>query len=334
MARARRRLIGIGTFGLTCILAVGAAAAQDAEDLRGRAERTVAAVEMYIQATEAPRDVPASMAAEVSILRGHATALEADMREIVRLLDRAGGGFAPNATFNARFDAETRTDLFSVDGPSLSEAVAEAQVRRLQSDTGLDGVEIRCCPTILEGFETAPEFALAGALTDIWTGFDNNDAARARVIIADSDRIVAQFRRKLLDGFPAMPWEFALNFQGTEAGPTPHQLVWLHPSLGLEVRTGQLPVGTNHLSPVLVIQMLGYNRYLLGSMSGFQRAVNYLGFAAAMSLNAEAGRDRLRYGGLMHVGNYVSVGATYGDADWQLLLSSSKLLDVVMGAVN
>lgn len=253
--------------------------------------------------------------------------------EVAGCMDIAGNAlatlepqrFASLETFRARFSEKPRSDQFELLLDSSLDTTKKCKVNRLLFI--LHTRKLRCCDELTETNLTAPEFALAGQLDNDWAGYEGNFGER---VVEKTREVLSLFERKLLDGFPATPWEYMLNFQGGRDGPSPHQLIWLHPNLGLEVDPEGVGEGQNRLQPVLVLQALGYNRYLLHAKEGFGRKLNYIGFAGILTFNSTKGLDAVRYGGLVHLGNYLSVGTTFGDSEWRLYLSSDKVFDQVV----
>lgn len=280
-----------------------------AADLERRAAATILAIDAYFGD---PR-VGQAASDEALVFRTFTRELRGAMESILPVARTVASGGSHAGLFGARLSGRR---LVAAD---LVDAAASTRIDRLLP---LDDV-IRCCDTL--NASTAPaERALAGMLSQIWSGFARDQLGPTIVRLRDA---YARFEEKLLEGFPAMPWEYVLNFQGGREGPSVHQLIWAHPSIGFEVdpRASQ---GSTHIRSVLVVQAAGYNFYFLGA--GPLRGLKYLGTAAILTLNTTAGQDRWRRGGLVHLGNRVSLGATYGDTRWIWFASSDRLTDAIV----
>lgn len=318
---------------------VNPARAQDTQEsverLQQIARQTTERVQQYLEAT-ANQDL-SPVEADI---RRHLLAHRKAAEEVKNCIAEAGKAlakldpqrFARMDTFRARFDERARSKQFEHQVDVTVDLTANCRVDRL---TFSPGDRFPGCCRLLDQNELGADdlmvasrvFVLAEDLGRIWTGYEGNFGERT---VKKTQEVLSLFERKLLDGFPATPWEYMLNFQGGRDGPSPHQLIWLHPNLGLEVDPKGVGEGQNRLQPVLVLQALGYNRYLLHTKEGFGRKLNYIGFAGILTFNSTKGLDAVRYGGLVHLGNYLSVGTTFGDSEWRLYLSSDKVFDQVV----
>ncbi len=238
-------------------------------------------------------------------------------------------------TFKGRFDSDTRRRLFGEKLDRISNKVSECHVNRLLIRRGR---RVACCNEINRNRDTKlggglePELNLSGRLTEIWEPYTEIEELVENTIDGNK-KIVARFRRKLLEGFPIMPWEAALNLHGDDNGPSQHQIIWAHFNMGFEDGV-QVDPGDNRIQPVLTLQGLGYNRYFLSKDKGVWRKLNYLGVAGIITLNGRKSVKTIRYGGVVHFGNYVSVGSTYGDGEWLVYASSNKVVDQILRIWN
>lgn len=295
-------------FFILCI--PGLAQAEDtlrknATDLKDRAERTIAAVDGYFAkppSTKADAD-------EVRLFRGFAGELRVAMAKVIQVAAPVVGS---GDTFNRRFDADRTASADLVDLASQG---------RLNRFVPLVNGAVACCDSLTTANAPA-ETAFAESLAEIWKGFG---AAQLEDSISKLTRVYDKFESKLLKGFPAMPWEYVLNFHGDRDGPSAHQMIWAHPSLGFEI-DDKAADGTSQARTVLTIQAIGYNRY-------FFKGINYIGAAAIVTVNATEGRDRWRKGAAMHFGNVASVGVTHGDRRWIMFVASDRLGDKLVGAL-
>jgi hypothetical protein len=276
---------------------------ETATDLKSRAEQTVAAIDAYF-ANPAPSKGDAQ---ELQQFRGFARELRQAMDEVVRVATPLAGS---GSTFMERFDTtRARVDLVDL--------ASRGRLNRFIPP--VDGAPA-CCESLTK--DAAPsEFALVEALSAAWKGFGPDLLAQS---IRDMSAIYGKFEKKLLKGFPAMPWEYILNFHGDRNGPSPHQLILAHPSLGFEV-DNKAAEGTSQARAVLAMQF-GYNHY-------FFKGINYVGAAFIATANATAGRDRWRKGAAIHFGNVATVGATHGDDRWIVFVASDRLGDKLVGAL-
>jgi hypothetical protein len=274
-----------------------------AVDAGRRAAQTVTAVEGYFKAHPAEPAGESELDAERRVFRGFARQLESGMRRAALV-----AGERDPATFAARFRAP---------GDDAVDAAAAAGLHRFVLRDGTP----RCCDELTAASAPA-EHALAVTLEGIWKGFGDEELAAT---IARMAHTYDRFESKLLKGFPAMPWEYMFNFQGTRDGPSRHQLIWLHPNVATEVDRHALD-GTSHVRPSFAVQVIGYNFYVF-------RGINYVGATTLLTVNATAGRDRWRRGGAVHLGNILSVGATRGDGHWTWYVASDRLADKLVGAL-
>lgn len=238
-------------------------------------------------------------------------------------------------TFKGRFDSDARRRVFAEKLSGLANEISDCRVNRLLP---AGTRPVRCCNKItlernakLEN-ELEPELTLTSFLGERWETYTEIKELVENTIQTNK-KIVGQFRRKLLDGFPIMPWEAALNLHGDDNGPSPHQIIWAHFNMGFEDGV-QVDPGDNRIQPVLTLQGLGYNRYFLSKDKGVWRKLNYLGVAGIITLNGRKGVKTIRYGGVVHFGNYVSVGGTYGDHVWRVYASSNKVVDQILKIWN
>jgi hypothetical protein len=313
---------------LLSLASAGIVLAQDQRDealekLRQISRESVPRVEQYLDQVKARglgTDVSEPVRKDLAVFAGHASRY-ADCMKLVRLEDFA---------FKTRFDSEMRQQLFS-----LVDQVAACKVNNLLIPVGER--EIGCCEALSEDTLTPsekeltrPEFSLAADLQRIWRGHSEKLAAET---IAEMQRSVTRFRRKLIDGFPGMPWEYVFNIQGDRRGPSPHQIIWAHFDVGMEQTTRVQP-GDLRVQPVLGFQALGYNYYFLDNDNWVGRKLKYVGFAGLVTVNGKSSVNTARYGGVFHFGNFVSVGSTYGDRRWRLYLSSNKAFDQILRIWN
>ena len=298
--------------------------AEYVEDLIGRAERTIERLSTYL--TASPRDRVPPLAADVEqeldAFRGNATSTRDCFLDAVPV----GRAFTTYDVFRARHDPEIREEVFRprafADVAAVVNLHRECRIDRLLLIPGSEPPELECC-TSLTRTVANPEFSVAADLGPVWDGYAGLQGQR---LVAELGKQYQRFERKLLNGFPAMPWEYVLNFSGGRSGPSPNQLIWLHPNAGVEALVGNVGDGQNRVQPVLALQVIGFNRYLF-SDTALARRLNYLGIAAIATVNTTQGRDHVRYGGLIHVGNYLSVGGTHGDDEWRLYFSSDRIAD-------
>jgi hypothetical protein len=241
---------------------------------------------------------------------------------------------ATRRTFSARHDGKLREDLFRV----AIDDLASCRVNRLTlAESARGSRETDCCQNTeikerdLSAAErplAEPIFQLGAEIPGLWSPLTDKCGPET---LASTKAVLARFERKLIDGFPAMPWEYIWNLHGNRDGPTPHQIIWLHPNMAAEVKTtGAINDGENRFQPVFVVQTLGYNRYFLKAEKGPLRRLNYIGLAGVVTFNTTEGRRVARPGGIFHFGNFLSVGATRGDGRWQLYVSSDKVFDQVL----
>jgi hypothetical protein len=264
--------------------------------------------------------VPAEMRTDLAAFAEHARKYIGCMK-LIRVEDFA---------FKARFDRELRESMFS--------AVDQLTACRVDNLLFAPGTRaLRCCTTLDEEALTPelkelakPEFELAADLGRTWSGFER---AFAEGTIQEMKRSLKRFERKLIDGFPGMPWEYILNIQGDRSGPSPHQIIWAHFDVGME-HASRTDSGDAKVQPVLGLQVLGYNRYFLDSENWAGERLKYVGFAALVTASGKKGVNAARYGGVFHFGNYISAGATYGDRKWRVYLSSNKAFDQILKIWN
>jgi hypothetical protein len=276
-----------------------------AADLKGRAEKTIAAVDDY--SAKPPSTV--ADADDLRLFRGFVRELRDAMARVVQV---AAPLAASADIFNSRFDSTRVTSADLVDLASRG---------RLNRFIPLVNGAVACCDSLTQAAAPA-EHAFAESLAAIWKGFG---PAQLEDSISRMTAVYKKFETKLLKGFPGMPWEYVLNFHGDRDGPSPNQIIWAHPSLGFEI-DDQAAEGTSQARTVLTIQALGYNRY-------FFKGINYIGLAAIVTVNATEGRDRWRKGAVVHFGNVASVGATRGDGRWIMFVASDRLGDKLVGAL-
>ncbi len=254
-----------------------------------------------------------------------------------KIINRDPERIRARRVFKGRFDQTIRRELFGLD--EMGECGASDLLLEPRLSEG-DPRVIHCCREELdqdllvdhEEKVLEPEFALAEALVATWEEFTAKTDFLTGAI-AENSRILEQFDRKLIDGFPGMPWEYVFNMMGDINGPSPHQIIWAHFNLGFEDGV-QVAPGDNRIQPVLTLQGLGYNRYFLSKDKGVWRKLNYLGVAGIITLNGRKGVTAVRYGGVVHFGNYVSVGSTYGDGAWRVYASSNKVVDQILKIWN
>jgi hypothetical protein len=276
-----------------------------AGDLKGRAAKTIAAVDDYFAK-------PASASAdaeELRLFRGFARELRDTMTRVVNFPPPPA---ASADTFHKRFDSGRVTSSDLVD------LASEGHLNRfIPLVTGA----VACCDSLTKA-QAPAEHGLAESLAETWKGFG---PGLLEASIAKMTAVYRKFEMKLLKGFPGMPWEYVLNFHGDRDGPSPNQIIWAHPSLGFEI-DDKASEGTSQARTVLTVQALGYNRY-------FFKGINYIGAAAIVTVNATEGRDRFRPGAAVHFGNLASVGATHGDRRWVIFVASDRLGDKLVGAL-
>lgn len=328
MRPVQTTIIRAGALTLLSLATAGIVLGQNQRDealerLRQISRESVPRVEQYLDQVKVRglgTDVPEPMRKDLAAFAGHASRYATCMK-LVRLDDFA---------FKARFDSGMRQEMFSV-----VDQVAACKVNNLLIPTGER--EIACCPTLNEDNLTPaqkeltkPEFALAADLKNIWKGYSEKLAGET---IAELQRSTVRFRRKLVDGFPGMPWEYIFNIHGDRRGPSPHQIIWAHFDVGME-QTTRVDPGDLVVQPVLGFQALGYNYYFLGSDNWAGKKLKYLGFAGLVTVNGKSSVNTARYGGVFHFGNFVSVGSTYGDHHWRLYLSSNKAFDQILRIWN
>lgn len=298
------------------------------ERLLRMARETVKAIDEYLRDGSDVATYPAEMQRDVKAFREHAVGARDQLRRFSAIAAGQPNELGATRVFDARFRPDVRDDAFAKPS-TLMDAVSQARRDRLMAirDVIRGGRVMRCCDQLVETTATQPEFALADRLADIWQDYAKEWAKEA---IARAERTRDRFVHKLLRGFPAMPWEYALNFQGDRNGPTSHQLIWLHPSAGFQVPAGSVAGGAARLESVLTIQALGYNRYFLDDRRLATR-LNYVGVAALVTLSPTAGEPKLGYGGAVHVGNLMSLGSTYRNAGWNVFLASDRWSDALIG---
>ncbi len=343
--RKNDMMVFLRTCALAAVLVFGGAAiagAQDAgsalpiERLKTIADQTIAGADRYLSkasTTDRSGIESPDLVSELEAYRRFAEQLRTCMAQVRKALvdtDR----FATQETFKARFEAEEREELLEFDDASKKtiNEISKCRRDRLLLEDG----KPPCCPGIqsgaggLLGRAIKPEVDFSLELVEIWRGYSDRLGGS---VIAETERVLERFDRKLIDGFPGMPWEYVFNIMGDINGPSPHQIIWAHFNLGFEDGV-QVTPGDNRIQPVLTLQGLGYNRYFLSKDKGVWRKLNYLGVAGIITLNGRKGVTAVRYGGVVHFGNYVSVGSTYGDGAWRVYASSNKVVDQVLRIWN
>lgn len=274
--------------------------------------------------------------------RGQTEKLKACMGDVAARLqllppDKTTRGQA----FDARFDGDIREGFkqkLADKKPILGGLWIKFTDCRFDNLLFTTSREIACCEGLMETVLTSepllqPVLTFTRELETI-----TRDLAVVRAWANDraierGKEILRRYERKLVAGFPGMPWEYMFNIFSTSGGPSPHQIIWAHFNLGFEDGV-QVTPGDNRIQPVLTLQGLGYNRYFLSKDKGVWRKLNYLGVAGIITLNGRKGVTAVRYGGVVHFGNYVSVGSTYGDGAWRVYASSNKVVDQVLRIWN
>jgi hypothetical protein len=283
-----------------------------AADIAGRAERSVEAVDTYFQRSPSEPQGGSTLDEEVRQYRVFARQLR-DAMTVVRGAAALPGSANGATAFGVRFDdASTR-----VSDRELVDLAARSRLDRFIPVKNAP----RCCDALTMDAAKA-EHTLAVTLEEVWKGFGQAALTEA---FTRMTAVYSQFEAKLLNGFPAMPWEYIVNFRGNRDGPSRHQLIWAHLSMGVEI-DNEAAAGTSQAHPVLAVQAIGYNFY-------FFRGINYLGATALLTMNATAGGDRWRRGAALHVGNIASIGATRGNGHWLLFVASDRLSDKLVGAL-
>lgn len=138
-----------------------------------------------------------------------------------------------------------------------------------------------------------------------------------------------QFRREARSMYV---WELAANElvhrkQSEKGFPSPPnwQLILMHPSAGLEYAPGS----GDKVTPVITLEVLGANRWKWGGPEGEGVMGMALGGSIVMTFSDRAGFKTISYGGIVHIDNKFSIGATRGRGpagkEWRVLFSLDLL---------
>jgi hypothetical protein len=211
--------------------------------------------------------------------------------------------------------------------PNLLDLFNQADLAAFVTVNGTRGAIISGYPAF-----STPADSLEQQLADTLTALHNLLAGRLYSTALDGQierdqQIHGRYERKLMTGFPAAPWEYMLNFHGTADGPSPSQIIWLHPGTGIEALWDDLQNNTWRFQPVLTLQPLGFNYYFLSTDGGLFYKINYLGLAGIVTYNSP-GRD-VNMGAVVHFGNYLSAGATFGNDQTYAYASSAEAVETV-----
>lgn len=196
------------------------------------------------------------------------------------------------------------------------------------------GATLDYCPEIDTGLPAvAPLMTFAAAANSIRDSLWNRtDFSKVYAEIREDEEILRRFRLKLIDGFPAYPWEYLFNLSGDRRRPARGQFIYLHPTFGFayDGPWSELPANTLHLQgwlPAIHLEAFGFNYYF------FNRGFNYLGVSAVAW--AAIGDDEGGYGFDVHLANWITLGAGLwdGDGDWdpRLMVGWTTVTEKLLG---
>lgn len=346
-ATVQRLRVGASPILLVLLLAApGVVRAQgditkDLAVVKKMAASTVEGVDNYLRSIEG-RDVSelrANLRTQVELYGRIAREARECVAKVHRTLEKLDlSQITSGETFDGRFKPKVRQKLFGRELDESLDKLSDCRASDLMTQSA-NRPAINCCLLLNqdtlrqeEKAQLGGEFELADLLRQAWGALRADTQILDRTIQRTHEAL-ARFDRKLIGGFPGMPWEYVFNIMGDINGPSPHQIIWAHFNLGFEDGV-QVAPGDNRIQPVLTLQGLGYNRYFLSKDKGVWRKLNYLGVAGIITLNGRKGVTAVRYGGVVHFGNYVSVGSTYGDGAWRVYASSNKVVDQILKIWN
>jgi hypothetical protein len=315
----RQSLIFIVAFLLTAPVGFAAGQPISTDSIIVAATAAWNVTDSYLHQT-ASRDVTtldAGHRKDLDALRSHGERIKQTMRQIIE-----EGQYPTDDLYWIRNEnADPKPN------PHLIDLFNKAALSEFALFSSARGEEMSGYPALKQP-EDNLEFQLADTLTKISNLLANRlySFALDQQILKD-EAIHTRFERKLMKGFPAAPWEYMLNLHGNADGPASLQIIWLHPGTGVELLYDDLKNNTWKFQPVLTLQPLGINGYFLGSSGGLWAKINYLGLAGLLTYNSPS-RD-INAGGVVHFGNYLSVGATFGNDQTYGYASSAEAVETV-----
>ncbi len=183
--------------------------------------------------------------------------------------------------------------------------------------------------------DTAPDLApISRASDSIVKGLrDRMNLGKIAAEIKRDENVIRLFRMKLVDGFPAYPWEYLWNLTGDRMHPARWQFIIAHPTFGFHLAGPGSDLNPKDFRienwhPAMQIEIGGINCYF------FNRWMNYVGVSAVAwkSLGGDGGG----YGFDAHLANWTTLGVSIlnGDRDYEPSLmvgwtaTTGRLLDV------